>query len=137
VRITAGTHHMTVADFRLALADTKPGDTFIYATGDLMFSCDNTDAKSGLLRMTEFARAAYEDGEVTLTQRRRADIPFTGGAAGASFEYRATKLKRVTPKRFPWAGKNYPTDPTPKLNFAPGHRAPGRNSQQCARIEEP
>lgn len=92
---TVGTDHLSIADFDRALSNAKPGDIIIYAIGDLGYSCDKAKSGAELKSIRRMVWAAYERGEVVLTQRRRDDIPFTGGVSGASFEYRATKCRPI------------------------------------------
>jgi hypothetical protein len=90
--LTHGTSHLSMNDFADKLRLTGPGETFVYATGDLGYSARDTAAELKSVRSAVWDASAR--GEVFLTQRRLPKVALTDGATkmqGACFEYRATK----------------------------------------------
>jgi hypothetical protein len=81
--ITNHTEHLTTNEFADNLATAKPGDRWTYAQGDLAHSAVGPGAEE-LKGVRALAYRAFEDKRGFLTQRRRPDITFKGGAA---FEY--------------------------------------------------
>jgi hypothetical protein len=89
---TAHTTHPLMADLALTLLQTRVGETIVYATGDLSYSCDSSK-KNELKDVRAMIWSAYEAGELALTQRRLPHLPFKNSSREGSFEYLATRIR--------------------------------------------
>lgn len=88
---TCGTTHLTMNEFAEEMAEAEPGKPFVYALGDLAFSCDEEKINVELRGLRAMAWSAYyERGEILLMQRRLPDVPFRR-TRHASFQYLAMK----------------------------------------------
>lgn len=88
IRMTkVGTTYLTTEAFLARHFHAAPGETFVYATGDLAHACQHEADAVDLRKLTQAMR---DRKEIELTQRPRRDLEmkYTGGRA---FEYLATK----------------------------------------------
>lgn len=81
-----GTNYLTVDAFLDKLDVMLPGDSFVYATGDIAHTAQHNDDMRALKNLTW---KMYEQKKITLTQRARGDRAFIGGHR--AFDYIATK----------------------------------------------
>lgn len=92
--ITYGTEHLTAETFGMAFNIAQAGDQIVYAIGDLATS---RAAGSELNALAKRAMHLAENGFVCLTQRVMPELDFRNGG-GRSFEYRATKCNKTSPR---------------------------------------
>jgi hypothetical protein len=99
---TAGTSHLSINELADALCAAPPRTTIVYAVGDLAHSAmrkQGEPERAELYGLRAWTRAAYEAGEILLTQRRT-DIDFEGDVKiGKCFEYRVHKRAVVRPPK--------------------------------------
>ena len=89
---TEGTRYMTVDGFMDAFANLRPGQSLVYAFGDIGYSSRYQTLE--LVGLKGLAFRYYQRKLAQLIQRRRPDVSF-GRSCGASFEYIITKNRDV------------------------------------------
>ncbi len=89
---THNTEHLTANEFSDQFAKLLPGESLVYATGELAGSIARSSDRAELVSVGKAAMTAQIKGTACLTQRRLGPRP-TGFAFGL-FEYRATKRQQ-------------------------------------------
>lgn len=85
-----GTNYLTIDAFLDKLDGASPGDSFVYATGDLAYSAP---AYPEVHALRNLVWKLYEKKKITLTQRPCPGRVFLGGHR--AFEYIATKRSEI------------------------------------------
>ena len=88
--LTGTTEHMTISQFESAYQESKPGESWIYATGSLAFDRDKMVNKfrSEIEAVSNISMSLQLSKRIELTQKR---------AAINCWQYIATKRKDTRP----------------------------------------
>jgi hypothetical protein len=95
LKITYGTEHLTLDEFKRAYQAIPAGHTVIYATGALDTSRSIGPEGKEIDRVGKYAMHLANQGLVCLTQRAMPELMYRNGG-GRCFEYRATKCEPKT-----------------------------------------